>query len=166
MRKPTAELVVRPRRASDDAFLYRLSERVFSPWSRSPAGSLASMLAERGSVACVAEQAGVPVGFFVLGFERLERSFGPWQRPAVARLNAIGVEPDHHCRGFGASLLESAQARARAQGAVSMTLMTAETNARAQRLFTRAGFRRMLEVPQAYTRGQRGVLMVKALSAR
>ncbi len=147
----------------DDAFLYRLSERVFAAWSKSPAGSLASMLAERGAVACVAEHAATPVGFFVLGFERLDRSFGPWPRPAVARLNAIAVEPDHHCRGFGASLLEHAEARARTHGAVSMTLMTAETNARAQRLFRHAGFQRVLDVPHAYTRGQQGLLMVKPL---
>jgi ribosomal protein S18 acetylase RimI-like enzyme len=173
MRKTTAELVVRPRRPSDDAFIFQLSDRIFAPYSRRPTGSMASMLAERDAVACVAEHGKAsqalreaslaPVGFFVLGFEHLGKSFGPWSRPAVARLNAIGVEPDLHRRGIGTLLLEYAEAVARQHGAVSLTLMTADTNLRARRLFAGAGFQALFTLEHAYARGQRGVVMTKPL---
>jgi ribosomal protein S18 acetylase RimI-like enzyme len=124
---------------------------------------MASMLAERDAATCVAEHGEVPVGFFVLGFEYLGKSFGPWSRPAVARLNAIGVEPDLHRRGIGTLLLEYAEAVARQRGAVSLTLMTADTNLRARRLFAGAGFQALFTLEHAYARGQRGVVMSKAL---
>lgn len=173
MRKTTADLILRPRRPSDDGFIYRLSDRIFAPYSHHPTGSMASMLAERDALVWVVERgssrwhAGTeeapPVGFFVLGFEHLTRSFGPWYRPAVARLNAIGVQPDFHGRGVGRLLLEHAETVARDEGAVSLTLMTAETNARALRLFGSSGFQRLITLEQAYARGQRGVVMTKVL---
>ena len=75
MRKTTADLILRPRRPADDAFIYRLSDRVFAPYSRHPTGSMASMLSERGAEAFVAEppvslEAPSQAGFIVLGFER------------------------------------------------------------------------------------------------
>jgi ribosomal protein S18 acetylase RimI-like enzyme len=63
----------------------------------------------------------------------------------------------------GRFLLDHAEALARGEGAVSLTLMTAETNARARRLFTSAGFHRLLVLDRAYARGQRGIVMSKAL---
>jgi len=164
MRKATTDLILRPRRPSDDAFIFRLSERVFSAYSMHPAGSTASMLGEGGARAMVALQGDRAVGFYVLGFERLDRPFGPWQRPALARLNAIGVLPALHGRGIGALLLDHAEGLARdAEAAVSMTLMTADTNTRARRLFASAGYAALFVVDHAYARGQRGVVMTKAL---
>ena len=173
MRKTTADLSLRPRRASDDGFIYRLSDRIFGAYSQRPTGSMASMLAEGGAMAFVAERgasplappsrSAEPVGFFVLGFARLPRSFGPWQRPAAARLNAIGVQPDLHGRGVGRFLLERAEAVAREEGAVSLSLMTAETNARARRLFIGGGFQAVLTLERSYARGQRGIVMTKSL---
>ena len=180
MRKTTADLVLRPRRPADDGFIYRLSDRIFAPYSRHPTGSMASMLAERGALAFVAEvgrdggpsegpsnppRRGLsgPAGFIVLGFERFARAFGPWQRPALARLNAIGVQPDLHGRGVGRFLLDRAESVARDAGAVSLTLMTAETNARARRLFVAAGFQVLFSLDGAYARGQRGIVMTKTL---
>jgi ribosomal protein S18 acetylase RimI-like enzyme len=163
MRKTTADLILRPRRPSDDTFIYGLSARIFAAYSIHPTGSMASMLGEGGALVMVAERAAEPVGFFVLAFERLGRSFGPWQRPAVARLNAIGVQPDLHGRGVGRFLLDRAVTLARDQGAVSLTLMTADTNARARRLFVSAGFQRLLVLERAYARGQRGIVMTRPL---
>ena len=164
MRKTTVDLILRPRRPSDDDFIYRLSERVFSAYSLHPTGSMASMLGERGARTVVAEQARTLVAFYVLGFERLDRPFGPWQDPALARLNAISVTPALHGRGIGGLLLSHAEALARDdEGAVSMTLMTAETNTRARRLFSSAGYARLFMIEGAYARGQRGIVMTKAL---
>jgi ribosomal protein S18 acetylase RimI-like enzyme len=163
MRKTTADLILRPRRPTDDGFIYRLSDRIFAPYSRQPTGSMASMLSERGALAFVAELPGSPpAGFIVLGFERLTQPYGPWQRPALARLNAIGVQPDLHGRGVGRFLLDRAEGVARDAGAVSLTLMTAETNVRARRLFTGAGFQILFSIEHAYARGQRGLVMTKA----
>jgi ribosomal protein S18 acetylase RimI-like enzyme len=164
MRKTTADLSLRPRRPSDDGFIYRLSERIFAAYSQHPTGSMASMLAEDGALAFVAERGAVPVGFFVLGFEHLGRSYGPWQHPSVARLNAIGVQPDWHGRGIGGFLLERAEAVARDRGAVSLSLMTAETNTRARRLFTGNGYQRVLTLERSYAGGQRGLVMTKPLT--
>jgi ribosomal protein S18 acetylase RimI-like enzyme len=164
MRKTTADLSLRPRRAADDGFIYRLSDRIFAAYSQHPTGSMASMLAEDGALAFIAERSAVPVGFFVLGFEHLGRPFGPWQRPAVARLNAIGVQPDWHGRGVGSFLLDRAESVARTQGAVSLTLMTAETNTRARRLFTGHGYQRILTLDRSYAGGQRGLVMTKPLA--
>jgi ribosomal protein S18 acetylase RimI-like enzyme len=167
MRKTTADLILRPRRTSDDAFIYPLSDRIFAAFSTHPTGAMASMLSEGDSLVRIAEhrdgRARALAGFFVLGLDRLERSFGPWEHPAVARLNAIGVPPDLHGRGVGRFLLEHAEALARDEGAVSLTLMTAETNARARRLFVSAGFQRLLVLEHAYARGQRGIVMTKVL---
>ncbi len=163
MRKTTADLLLRPRRPDDDPFIYRLIDRIFAPYSMHPTGSMASMLGEPYARTFVAEHGPELAGFFVLGFERLGRSFGPWQRPAVARLNAIGVQPDLHGRGVGRLLLDHAEAVARDAGAVSMTLMTAETNTRARRLFRAGGFQVLFTLDRAYARGQRGVIMSKML---
>ncbi len=163
MRKTTTDLILRPRRAADDAPIYRLGNRIFAPYSIHPSSAMTTMLAERGARTWVAERSSIMVGFFVLGFEHLARSFGPWQRPSVARLNAIGVQPDLHGRGVGRLLLEHAEVIARDLGAVSLTLMTAETNVRARRLFAAANFQRLLTLEHAYARGQRGLLMSKPL---
>ncbi len=163
MRKTTADLILRPRRPADDAFIYPLSDRIFAAYSMHPTGSMASMLAERGAVVRVAERPSGQAGFFVLAFERLARSFGPWADPAAARLNAIGVQPDMQGRGVGRFLLDRAEALARDEGAVSITLMTAETNTRARRLFASGGFQTLMVLEAAYARGQRGIVMTKAL---
>jgi len=164
MRKTAIDLLLRPRLPSDDDFIYRLSERVFSAYSLHPTGSIASMLGERGARTVVAEQARAPVGFYVVGVERLDHPFGPWQHPALARLNAISVLPALHGRGIGGLLLEHAEELARDdEGAVSMTLMTAESNRRARRLFAAAGYARLFVLDHAYARGQRGLVMTKAL---
>src|SRR5262249_34975578 len=163
MRKTIADLLLRPRQPSDDAFLQRLSLRLFSAYSVNPDRATASMVDERDAVTMVAELGGAPVGFFVVAFQRYPRAFVPWQPAALARLNAIGVVPEQHGRGVGRFLLDEAEALARDGGAVSMTLMTADTNARARRLFSSAGYLTLYMQQRAYARGQRGVVMTKAL---
>lgn len=163
MRKTTADLLLRPRRPSDDDFIYRLSDRIFAAYSIHPTGSMASMIGERDARVVVAEEGRSRVGFYVLGFERIERPFGPWQRPSLSRLNAIGVLPVLHGRGLGRLLLDHAEALAREEGSVSVTLMTADSNIRARRLFTSSGYAQLFVIERAYARGQRGIVMTKAL---
>jgi ribosomal-protein-alanine N-acetyltransferase len=163
MRKTTSDLTLRPKRAADDDFFFRLSDWIFAPYSVHPTSAMASMLNERGAKAMVAELRRAPVGFFVVGIERFHRSFGPWKRPALARLNAIGVLPEAQGRGVGRCLLGRAEEAARDGGAVSMTLMTADTNDRARRLFRSAGYQELYTLEEAYAKGQRGIIMTRAL---
>jgi GNAT superfamily N-acetyltransferase len=163
MRGTTAELRVRPMRPTDEAFVLGLSRQVFAAYSIQPIRAMASMLADPSAAALVAELNGERAGFFVLSLDALGRPFGPWQRPVIARLDAIAVDPDAQGRGVGRFLLARAEALARARGAVVMALMTAEKNHPARRLFTSAGFLELVRIPVAYARGQTGVTMNKPL---
>lgn len=163
MRKTLAGLTLRPCLPSDQQFLFRLGERSFGAYAAYPEGTLAAMMSEPTAVSMIGELERAPVGFFVLDLEQLGRPLGPWQRPAAARLNAIAVVADRRGRGVGRYLLGQAEELARRYGAVSMTLMTAETNTVARRLFSSGGYQPILVVPRAYARGQGGVVMNKAL---
>lgn len=163
MRSKTASLSIRPKTALDDDFLYALSDRVFSAYAFYPAHVTASMLRDPASHARVVELAGQRAGFFVLSTEALARSFGPWDRPVIARLDAIAVRPDLEGRGVGSFLLREAEALARRLGAVTMTLLTAETNTRARALFRAAGFLATVPIDRAYARGGNGIAMNKLL---
>ncbi len=150
-------------RPSDEAFVFGLSQQVFAVYSIQPIRAMASMLADPDAAALVAELNGERAGFFVLSLDALGRPFGPWARPLIARLDAIAVDPDAQGRVVGRFLLEQAEALARARGAVVMSLMTAEKNHPARRLFASAGFLELVRIPVAYARGQTGVAMNKPL---
>lgn len=158
-----ADLVIRARRSDDAAFIHDLASRVFSPYSHFPARVVASMLEEAGSDTRIAEIGATRVGFVVVELERYARSFGPWYKPVLARLNAIAVRPDAHGRGIGRLLVAEAEAVARSASACSMSLATADDNTRARRLFMGAGFFVLARVPHFYARGQSAVLMQKPL---
>ena len=92
--------------------------------------------------------------------------------PATTVLEARGRAPQRHPvvperegRGSGGRWLSAAGEVARASGAVSVWLLTAETNRRARTLFSSGGFQPVLRLPRAYVRGQAGVTMFKLLDA-
>lgn len=92
----------------------------------------------------------------------------PWKtKEAVADLLAIAVSPSHQTRGVGTELLSKAIEEARTLPAPfpirEMHLSVAETNARAQRLFSRRGFR-IISGHGIYPAGQRAFHMVKVLA--
>jgi len=159
----TAALTLRPKRASDDEFILSLSERVFAIYSTFPDAAMNSMLRQHGARVAIAEVGRTRVGFIVVSFERLRRDFGPWSRPAIARLDAIAVRPDAQGRGVGRVLLIHAEEIAREHDAVSLTLRTAETNTRARRLFESSGFLTLLALEDNYKDHQRALAMMKLL---
>lgn len=164
MRERTAQIIIRPfRRGADDTFVHDLGERAFAPYSLASRASMTSMLAERGAEAAVAEIGRTRVGFAIVALTRLPRELGPWRRPGVARLNAIAVRPGSQGRGVARGLLAWAEEVAREDGAVTMTLTTAETNARARRLFELAGFLPAAKLLDTYMGGQSGIAMFKPL---
>lgn len=158
-----ADLTIRPSRADDVDFVRTLASRAFAAYARDPARGVLSTRDEAGTEALIAELGSLRVGFVVLRHERLSRDFGPWTRPAVARIDAIAVRHDAQGRGIGRSLLDRAEVAARAQGARALSLATAEKNVQARRLFDATGFFTLLRVERYYAGGQAAVLMHKAL---
>jgi len=156
------ESAIRPARLDDTDFLVTLSERVFRRYSPNPAALMLRMIRTATTCIAVAEVMGDRLGFVVVNVRPLNRPYGPWVNPSLAHLDAIAVQPSAR-RGLGRLLLAHAETTARGRGAVSMSLLTAETNARARRLFTKAGYQLMLVEPDAYVDGQRGLTMRKAL---
>jgi len=153
----------RPRTPDDDSFMLSIGRRVFARWSRDPARSLGSMLASRGARAEIVERDGAPVGFAIVTFARLPRPYGPWREPAVGRLDAIAVAPREQGKGVGRALARRAEAIAREEGGVVMTLMTAEGNVRGRRLFTRCGYLPVIRMPDSYMNGEAAIEMFKPI---
>lgn len=161
-----AELALRPRQKDDDAFLDTLSARVFAAYSTNPRVVTRSIVDEEGAETVIAEMGRTRVGFVVVRFEALARDFGPWTKPVLGRIDAIAVRPDAQGRGIGRALLDRVEEMAHARSARSLSLMTAETNLRARRLFEAQGFRRFFRIERAYINEQRAVAMIKSLPYR
>lgn len=103
------------------------------------------------------------MGFVIVALESLGRNFGPFSRPSVAHLDAIAVRPNMSSKGLGHRLLSHAETMARAGGAVSMSLLTAESNHEAQRLFSSAGYQVLTFFDGVYAGQERALSMFKAL---
>lgn len=162
---PVAALV-RLARRDDVPFLVELSAQVFRPYGKNPRGTMISMLRDPHATVLVAETADedqIRLGFGVVVLRTLDRDFGPLTRPRTAHLDAIAVRPSLQRRGVGMAILEAAIAKARSEGAISMSLQTAVTNLPAQRLFHAAGFRPLGALGDAYQGGQPILTMMKAL---
>ena len=72
------------------------------------------------------------------------RSRGKELREASGFIHDIAVDPSARGSGVAVSLLEAAFDWLRSRGAPRVMLWTAEPNVPAQRLFTKAGFRRTM----------------------
>ena len=122
------------------------------------------MMTSEKSRVIVAEHAGRPVGFAVVEVERLRvAAFGPWKAPAVARLDAIAIDPAKQGNGAGRQLLEEAERVAREEGGVVMTLMTAFTNRAARELFQSGGYLPLTELERRYGNGDGAIEMFKLI---
>jgi ribosomal protein S18 acetylase RimI-like enzyme len=162
------EAMIRPARRDDAEFLIALSDLVFRKYVERAARSMVRMMNNPNSAIVVAEavgphQAGIRLGFAVVNIKRINKDFGPLRRPAVAHLDAIAVRPNLANRGIGRRLLDHAESVARAEGAVSMSLLTATTNKSAQALFLRAGYQTMTPAADVYDDGQNGLVMWRSL---
>ena len=160
------EATIRPAQVDDDDFLISLSARVFRVYAHDAASAMRRMIkshASKKSAIAIAENGGTRIGFVVVAVEALGRDYGPLVRPSVAHLDAIAVRPNMAGQGVGHRLLAWAENAARARGAVSMSLLTAETNVDAQRLFRSAGFQVVATFDEVYLGGQRALSMIKSL---
>jgi ribosomal protein S18 acetylase RimI-like enzyme len=105
------------------------------------ASFLGTQLREPDVVVLVAERDGEVLGYTYAGVEG--NDYMALRGPAGV-LHDIVVDPAHRAQGIGRMLLDATMAALTARGAPRVVLSTAERNESAQRLFTRAGFRRTM----------------------
>jgi ribosomal protein S18 acetylase RimI-like enzyme len=149
MRSPPL-VVIRGRRASDDAFIAELGKEAFTEYSSSASGYTAHMAANAHTL--IAEHDDVAVGLAIVDL-----------RAGRAHLAAIAVRTEWRGVGVGRTLLTAAERYAKSRGAVEMELTTADSNLAASELFLRNGYRRRARHPRYYARGQHAIEMFKPL---
>lgn len=156
-------VAIRPARPADlpaigrlAALLVRMhhdfdSERFIPPTPRTEHGYAAfvgTQLEEPNVVVLVAERDGEVLGYTYAAVEGHD-----WMalRGPAGVLHDIVVDPAHRGRGVGRMLLDATLEALEARRAPRVVLSTAVRNESAQRLFTRAGFRRtMLEMTREW----------------
>ncbi|HSQ28551.1 MAG TPA: N-acetyltransferase [Gemmatimonadaceae bacterium] len=160
-------MIVRPARPADLPAIGRLGallvrthhdfdpERFIAASPRTEHGYasfLGSQLDEPNVVILVGDEDGQLVGYTYAGVE--ETDYMSLRGPAGV-LYDIVVDPAHRGHGVGRTLLDATVAALESRGAPRVVLSTAERNEVAQRLFTRAGFRRtMIEMTRELSRGE------------
>lgn len=159
------DATIRSARASDEDFLVALSARVFRPYAANPGRSMRELIESKTSEIFVAIHEETHLGFVVVHIESLGRRFGALENPSVAHLDAIAVRPNLASQGLGRRLLAYAEGFARNNGAVSMSLLTAETNIDAQRLFLGVGYQLLAPIDDVYSDNQRAYAMFKSLTS-
>ncbi len=102
---------------------------------------LASQLHNGAAVVLVAEHGGTVVGYV---YAALEPASWKELREASGFIHDVVVAEPQRGLGLAAALVEAAVDWLRAKGAPRVVLGTAEANLRAQRLFSRLGFRRTM----------------------
>jgi len=153
----------RAAKPGDRAFIERVSRAGFAAYSRDPVKSIRWMAGEQTALVELAVDGTAELGFFILRIIRLERPFGPWASPAVARLDAIAVAPEARGRGVGRALLQQAEQAATDEGAVVLSLATANDNHAARGLFTGMGYQELAPLGPFYRGGQHAIAMVRSL---
>ena len=160
-------MIVRPARPADLPAIGRLGallvrthhdfdpERFIAATPRTEhayASFLGSQLDEPNVVILVGDEDGQLLGYTYAGVE--ETDYMSLRGPAGV-LYDIVVDPEHRGRGVGRTLLDATVAALESRGAPRVVLSTAERNEVAQRLFTRAGFRRtMIEMTRELGSGE------------
>jgi ribosomal protein S18 acetylase RimI-like enzyme len=159
-------VTIRPARLADMTAVGRLGAMLvaehhdFDPQRFIPAtaetpkgygGYLGTQLDKRDVIVLVAERNGAVVGYTYAGLEGLD--YMALRGPAGAFYDIV-VDPAERRRGTGQALLDATIVELKTRGAPRVVLSTAERNDSAQRLFTRAGFRRtMIEMTRELGEG-------------
>jgi ribosomal protein S18 acetylase RimI-like enzyme len=158
------EVEIRPARKQDRGFVRSLAVDVFSVY-----GSYGRYLAEwfdsENVKTWIGEVEKKPVGLVMLQ----PRPHGRNPQAAVAELLAIAVEPAIQSRGVGSVLLDHAISEAPSLQCplpiLEIHLSVAEGNSKAQRLFSRRGFR-FRGGEGIYPAGQRALHMIRRIDPK
>lgn len=154
MRASQPAPTVRRARASDAAFVQRLSAVAFAEYDPGAAGTAAHLMHVPGARTLLAERSGVPLGFVIV-----QR-----QRDGSLALTAIAVAPREQGLGVGRRLMQAAERVAKSQGIGRLTLTTAQANLAALDLFLRSGFVITSRNVFRYWRGQPACHLEKRLA--
>ncbi len=161
LENPRPEVQVRISRSDDREFVHDLAVEVFTVYG-SYGGYLTQWFDSEEVVTWIAETEQEKVGLTMI----VIKPHPTLAQKAVADLLAIAVKPSYQTKGVGTILLRNAIDVAPNLPSpfpiVEMHLSVAETNARAQRLFSRRGFR-MIAGEGIYPAGQRALHMTKRL---
>ena len=93
-----------------------------------------------------------PVGTLVLGLEADGEKNGESTEKAVM-IDVIAIKKEFTGRGYGQEALLCIEEYARERGILKLTLLVADTNSRARRLYEKAGFRTARRRPEFFCAG-------------
>jgi ribosomal-protein-alanine N-acetyltransferase len=131
------EIVLRDYRTTDLDAMFQLDQECFSAEFRFDRESIQMFADEQDAVIRVAEKIGAEiVGFVIVHMERAAKG----GRGYVVTLD---VDSDYRGRGIARSLMEQAEARIAALGALSMELHVFTRNEEAIRFYERMGYERI-----------------------
>ena len=153
-----AGILLRLARDEDRAFILELCARTFAELG-DYRDTVASWLDGADTVSVVAGDARERLGMAILA---ARRAIGFGRRP-TAELLAIALVPAARGRGVGRLLLGRAERVARGWDATEMRLHTADSNVRAQRFFTAAGYAPRPSGTTAYPSGETALAYARSL---
>jgi ribosomal-protein-alanine N-acetyltransferase len=131
------EIVLRDYRTTDLDAMFQLDQECFSPEFRFDRESIQMFAEEQDAVVRVAEKINAEiVGFVIVHMERIAKG----ERGYVVTLD---VNSEYRGRGIARSLMEQAEARIAALGALSMRLHVFTRNEGAIRFYERLGYERI-----------------------
>lgn len=151
-------IALRLARDEDRGFIVELCARTFADLG-DYRDTVASWLDGSDTVSVIAGEARQQLGLAILA---ARRAIGFGRRPA-AELLAIALVPAARGRGVGRLLLERAERVARGWDATEMRLHTADSNLRAQRFFSAAGYAPRPSGTTAYPSGETALAYVRSL---
>jgi ribosomal-protein-alanine N-acetyltransferase len=131
------EIVLRDYRTTDLDAMFQLDQECFSAEFRFDRESIQMFAEEQDAVVCVAEKIGVEiVGFVIVHMERAAKG-------GHGYVVTLDVDSKYRGRGIARSLMEQAEARIAAVGALSMELHVFTRNEGAIRFYERLGYERI-----------------------
>ncbi|MBY0275043.1 GNAT family N-acetyltransferase [Candidatus Binatia bacterium] len=152
------DIAIRLARIEDRGFILELCARTFADLGDYRA-TVAGWLDGTDTVGIVAGTAPHQLGAALLA---ARRAIGFGRRPA-AELLAIALHPGARGQGIGRLLLERAERIARGWDATEMRLHTADSNLRAQRFFSAAGYEPRPAKTTAYPSGETALAFARSL---
>ena len=153
----STELVLRPARRGDAAWIARMSRDLVEqglPWSWTPR-RVARHIADRDSVVLTAWLAGEPVGFAIVHYG-----------DQTAHLNLLAVAPTQRRRGIARRLIGWLEKSAVVAGVFVVRVEVRADNAVARSFYRRLGYREVARLRGYYFRAEDALRLKHNLAVR